>query len=385
MAVLPVCFFASSCGLANKEQIARQQVFGSTPSGGTTPHPAENSSPVTQREAIAPAAPVPQGNLEHQVPIQEGSVWGNLESYNFQSVLLDQTPGGEIRLFSRDIGEDTAGSEVLYVVVHLQGNVHPQILTANDAVPETAEDGDIRWAGNTYNLEPLDSIAQRNAEREILTADGRVIRGRLITAFTGGYHQATGAPTETIIHQGRLYHKNDWRIIAAINYDGSVAVGTFQSGMIDPNKIYMAFGGGPLCLYPRDGVPVVAHTDYDPKMEEARRYGPWNPLSEDHGSLDTDGNGQVDRIEFYNGNWPAIGVGVYRHADGSYSLIHAYGQNITQMQLMKELQLMGCTWGFPCDGDTKAQMVYRNGPFMEYTPHSTSSGISTAIAYYIEM
>ncbi len=383
-------FLLSACGASPEEIAARQQVFGGVPSGGNAPHPTAGSSPF--RGEGAPSSDGTGSPVTDQQPvsterqsIQEGSVWGNLEFYNLQSNLLDQTPNTEIRLYTRDLRPDTADFEMQYTVVRLRNTVHPQILTANNAVPETAKNGDTRWAGNNRHLEPLASIAQRNAEREIITTDGRTIRGRLITATTGGYHQATGAPTETIYHQGQRYHQNDWRLTAAINRDRTISVGTIQQGTIDPGQIYMAFGGGPLSLYPRDGVPVVAHTNYDPGMPEAEKYGPWNPLSEDHGHLDTDADGLVDRIKFYEGQWPAIGVGVYRHADGSFSLVHAYSRNISQMQLMREFQLMGCTWGFPCDGDTKAEMVYRNGPVVRDIAHPTNPGISTAIAYYMEI
>lgn len=307
-----------------------------------------------------------------------------METYNQLSTFRDQTPNGEIRIFTRDIDTGQNGEEMQYFVVHLRPNVHPQILTANNAIPETTESGDVRWAGNAESLQVLSQMATNNATRQITTPDGRTVQGTLIAAVTGGYHQATGAPTETIIHQGVRYHQNDWRVTLGINRNKTVSVGTFQQGMLDPNNIYMGFGGGPLCLYPREGVPVVAHTAYDPTMEEAHRYGPWNPLSVDHGRLDTDGDGQVDRIKFYNGTWPAIGVGVYTHGDGSFSLVHAYSRNISQLQLMKEFQLMGCSYAFPCDGDTKAEMVYRRGDTVMDVEHPAKKGISTAVAYYIE-
>jgi hypothetical protein len=382
----------AACGLSPEEIAERQRIFGSTPpGGGATPAATSTGESPFTRGGGSPTGgtETTSGDTQpvttEQLHPQEGSVWGNLEVYNLQSTFQDQTPNREIRLFTRDIRSDADNFEIQYAIVHLHSNVHPQILTANNAVPETAANGDTRWAGNAKQLEPLVNMADRNMEREIITTDGRTVRARLITAITGGYHQATGAPTETIFHQGQRYHQNDWRLTAAINKDRTVSVGTFQRGMIDPASIYMAFGGGPLSLYPLNGIPVVAHTGFDPGMEEAERYGTWNPLSEDHGHEDTDGDGIVDRIKFYNGQWPAIGVGVYTHADGTFSLIHAYARNISQMQLMKEFQQMGCTWGFPCDGDTKAEMIYRNGTVTRSIAHPTNPGISTAIGYYMEI
>lgn len=277
----------------------------------------DSAAPATGPSAIrGEAAPVPATALS---------------DYNVGSQLQESVGDGQVEFYRRAVG----GGSLLYFVVHLDEQVHVQVVNADGATPGSDAQGDTIWMDGKQHLAPV---------REMVTAAYSVRPGEtLLGAIAFGFHGAVRTSNEgTVVINDVVHRVNPGRAALCIYPDGTAAIGKFSD--YDTRQCRQAIGGGPVILL--DGKianPKVATPDGE--------FVPFNPLGEDFVLIDW-------RRTVYSGTHPKTAVGVGQSERGQY-LVMAVSFGVPGVELARQLRAMGCSDALGGDDDSSTQAVWR--------------------------
>lgn len=259
-----------------------------------------------------------------------------MEAYNQSSVLVDATPDQHIRYYTRAL---EGGGRLAYFVVQLSERVHVEVLTADGAIPGSDARGDTIWVDGQQHLATVEEMARAPyAERARM-----VLMGAMALGFHGA---ARTSPEGTVVINGTAHHVNPRRATLCLSDAGAAVIGLFGEEAL--RHCDQAIGAGPVVLW--NG--KIANPDVATETDE---FVPFNPLGEDFVQLDW-------RKKIYTGGYPKSVVGVGSRADGGSYLVLLVSEDITGIDLARQLKAMGCIDALGGDDDTSTQAVWQGAP-----------------------
>lgn len=276
-----------------------------------------------------------------------------LERYNQSSELRENVGDGLVRLYHRDLPNNGA---LDYMVVLLDPQVHIEVVSADGATPGSDPSGDTIWTDGKTHLATVEEIAHAPyAARAGLD---------LLGAMAFGFHGDVRTSNEgTVVVNRQVLRVNSGRSALCIS-GGNAEIGLFDAERV--RQCDQAIGAGPVILWQgKIANPHVTHAD--------AQYIPFNPLGEDFVQLDW-------RRQVYSGSYPKSVVGVGADPDGTSYLVMLVSYGVSGVDLVAQLQSMGCSAALGGDDDTSTQAVWRGQPLH---PRAVQK-VPDALAIYIQ-
>jgi hypothetical protein len=274
------------------------------------------------------------GLVDEFLPVS-GPETAALERYNQGSVLQDSVADGGVQFYRRDL----AGGDIAYFVVNLDEQVHIEVINADGATPGSDAAGNTIWTDGQRHLATVAEMANAPyAAREGMT---------LLGAMAFGFHGDVRTSNEgTVVINNTIHRVNAARAALCLTPDHHAWIGLYDAAILQHCK--QAIGAGPVVLWQGK----IATPDV---IVETPAFLPFNPLGEDFVQLDW-------RKRIYTGLYPKTMIGVGARADGSAYLVMLVSYGVTGVEVVRQLQEMGCTTALGGDDDTSTQAVWRGIP-----------------------
>ncbi|MCG8350023.1 MAG: phosphodiester glycosidase family protein [Chloroflexales bacterium] len=259
----------------------------------------------------------------------------SLEQYNQGSVLQESVADGRVQFYRRDL----ADGNIAYFVVNLDEQVHLEVINADGATPSSDATGNTIWTdGQRHLATVVEMVHAPYTAREGMT---------LLGAMAFGFHGAVRTSNEgTVVINNTIHRVNPARAALCLTPDHHAWIGLFNADILQHCE--QAIGAGPVVLWQGK----IANPDV---IVETPTFLPFNPLGEDFVQIEW-------RKHIYTGLYPKTMIGIGAHEDGSTYLVMMVSYGVTGIDVVRQLQEMGCTTALGGDDDTSTQAVWRGIP-----------------------